>query len=570
MRTMLKRPALPLLVLVIMALAAPAIGVGARIIEEGATLVSTAEQELTGNITHVANIPMPGAPNTGGSDIEFQSMEVVKLSGGATGDPLCVQDAQGACRVENGEIVFQTEVRDFAFVGRLRAESWVVDITDPRNPVKVGDIPCRLYQNDLQVRGTLLIAAADSTSSCTNANGANVSFAGIATVDISDPRNPRYLGRLQEGRGAHNVTLHPTEPLAYISNSDQTGDGRVHIVDVSNPTSPTRVTDWVYQPVESPHDITFSADGSRAYLAARTFTHIVNTENPRAPVMITTIPHAGYLSHQADPTPDGKYLMVSEELGGGGVPTASPGGPMYVWDIRDETRPVFLGAFGNDETGANGISTSHVFRINPDGFTMGIAWYNDGAGIIDFSSIRGLNADGSANALGVGPRVLAWAKMPNADVWSAKMWQERHPGFLFANDINRGLDVFYAADLGPGFIAQGSLGVGSRTNFAADTGITRQEWEADCDLTPETQGVDGWVFRLPDGYGDGQHEIAVKGQSPAPYDLDVYYYDENCFLVGEDESAGADESGPVAEGAVYAMVTSYTEGGLLRFRVTDA
>jgi len=29
------------------------------------------------------------------------------------------------------------------------------------------------------------------------------------------------------------------------------------------------------------------------------------------------------------------------------------------------------------------------------------------------------------------------------------MWQERHPGYVFANDISRGFDVFYLPSLGP-------------------------------------------------------------------------------------------------------------------------
>lgn len=537
----------------ILAAMTPATGLGAR---------NDSQAQVVGDITHVANVPW-GAR---GSDLEFASREVTKLSEGATGDPVCATDAEGACLVdENGETIYETEVRDFAVAG-VYGDGRIVDITDPRNPVVVTLIPCRATQHDVQVQGDLLLVAQDGgTGTCTRPDGSTQGFNGSAVLDFSDPRNPTYLSRLQYARGSHNHTAHPTQPYVYLSDSDlnNTGLGNIPIWDVSDPANPTMVREFKHL-AHSPHDITFNADGTRAYAAAVTATYILNTEDPRAPELIATIANEGIsISHQSDPTPDGKFLLVSDELGGGSVPGASPSGPVHVYDIRDEAHPVKVGLIENDcvvvacEDGTPvHTTTSHVFRINPDGYTMAIGWYHDGVHVIDYSGIRGANAAGSGGATHAGARTLASIKMPGANTWTAKMWQERHPGYVFANDA-RGLDVFYMPELDNGYLAYGTISVGHPANYEGrDTGITRTEWESECDYTPRTNGVDGWVTRIPAEYADGTHTLRAEGQGPG-FDLELYLYDKDCALLGKYENSGTDETGEILEGAAYVMVANY-------------
>ena len=518
-----------------------------------------------GNITHVANVPSPS--NQRGSDIEFVTKEVLKLSEGATGDPVCVPDEtefDGCARGADGMIIYQTEERDFALAGTY-GKGQIVDVTDPENPVRVSVMPCNVSQNDIQVQGDLMFQAQDSASgSCTRADGTNQGAVTTGISDISNPRNPVFLGRFTHTRGSHNHTVHPTEPLVYVSDSDlaNAGLGQIPIFDVSDPTNPTLVTTFGHL-VHSPHDVTFNADGTRAYAAAVSATYILNTEDPRAPSVISTIFNEGIsISHQADPTPDGKFLLVSDELGGGSCCEPSPGGPIHVYDIRDETIPVKVGAFGNDcqvvacdDGQATHVSTSHVFRINPDGYTMAAGWYNDGLHVFDFSSIRGVNAYGIGTTTNVMPRVIASIKMPNANTWTAKMWQERHPGYVFANDA-RGLDIFYMSDLDRGFMAYGTISGAHPGNYNAATGVTRNEWESDCDYTPRTNGVDGWVARVPAELADGTHTLKAEGEGSG-WDLDLYMYDASCFLLAGYETAAIDEEGEIPEGTAYVMVTNY-------------
>lgn len=392
-------------------------------------------------------------------------------SAGATGDVLIDRPtggtqelaAAGAIRhvkqiaYRNGsDVEFATKVvngveRDFAFAGVLSAPVRVIDITNPEAPFQVAQVLCSLNQNDVQVTGDLLVMAADGTGSCTMANGSARSVRGFAVADISNPTAPKVVGTASISQGAHNVTVHPTQPLVYVSNSDLPGmPAQIHVWDISNPASPTLVTNWSYGPVSPPHDITFNAAGTRAYAASITHIDIIDTTDARAPQLITTISDPAIsIAHQADPTPDGRYLIVSDELGGGSVGPVCPGGGLHVYDLSvNERAPVKVGVFFSDTLGRTSVCTAHVFRINSDGRTMAIAWYNDGVHVLDFGGVLKANVAGVGAATGLGVKTLAAMKMPSADTWSAKMWQERHPGYVFANDMGRGFDVFHVPALG--------------------------------------------------------------------------------------------------------------------------
>jgi len=526
---------------------------------------SSAEEPAfqAGDIEHVASVG-----GFSGSDIEFASREVTKLSDGATGEPVCTRDAAGVCMVDgSGNPILETEVRDFAIAGGYGTNARIIDITDPRNPVLVNTTPCSISQNDIQIQGDLLLVAADGNGSCRRPDGGNQPFAGTAVLDFSDPRDPTYISRLTYSRGSHNHTFVPGKPVVYLSDSDvaNAGLGNIPIWDLADPANPVMKFEFKLG-AHSPHDITFNADGTRAYVAAVSLTYILDTTDPFAPEMISVIPNEGVsISHQADPTPDGDYLLVSDELGGGAA-GISPGGAIHVYDIREETRPVKVGLIENDclpqtchsLADVAPTATSHVFRINPDGYTMAIAWYKDGLGVVDFSSIRGANVGGTGTNSKFGAKVIGWITMPNANTWAAKMWMERHPGYVFTNDIRRGFDVFYVSSMGPGFLARGTIGAAHTANWLAGTGVTRTEFESDCEYTPRTNGVDGWVTQIPAEFAGGLHTLHAKAadEGLGLRDMDIYFYNKDCSVLEAVELGDTDTMGVIPEGTAYAMVTN--------------
>jgi hypothetical protein len=103
-------------------------------------------------------------------------------------------------------------------------------------------------------------------------------------------------------------------------------------------------------------------------------------------------------------------------------------------------------------------------------------------------------------------------------------------------------------------------------NYGPGVGVTRNEWQTECDYTPRTNGVDGWVAKVPAG-NDGR-TLTATGQG-VEFDLDLYFYDENCALLGTADEAGTHQSGEIPEGTAYVMAASYAGSNLhVRFSVS--
>jgi extracellular elastinolytic metalloproteinase len=91
-------------------------------------------------------------------------------------------------------------------------------------------------------------------------------------------------------------------------------------------------------------------------------------------------------------------------------------------------------------------------------------------------------------------------------------------------------------------------------------GATGAEFAASCTYPPASQGLDGWVTRLPEGFGDGAHTVRVTADSPL-HDLDLYFYDAECTAIGSAASPSANESGTVPSGTAYVVTHAWQGAG---------
>ncbi len=353
----------------------------------------------------------------------------------------------------------------------------LINIDKPERPKVTGFLRCNVSQNDVQVRGTLVLmgidggdAAGDAEDPCFTQLKVEPAK-GLMVIDIANPAKPKAIGFLKVPLGVHNSTWHPAGRFVYISDSELKPDttqqpgamgGRVHIVDLANPRKPKLVKIMPLPAnVLSSHDITFNKKGNRAYFAALSTTLIVDTTTPADPKIITTIVDPSInISHGADPTPDGKYLLVTDEQAGAAANGVCNVGGVHVFDISVEAAPVKVGFYFFDPTNSatattndnNLTCTAHVLDYAADGKTWSNAGYAAGVRI------------NSATALIGKPTELAWFTPDDANTWSAKSY--KNPRYLFANDMTRGFDVYKWE---PGKGAVNTRSGGSKVAFRGPT-----------------------------------------------------------------------------------------------------
>lgn len=371
--------------------------------------------------------------------------------------------------------------KEYALAGTLREGLQIIDITKPRKPKRVAVYDCAISQGDIQVwtrRGRVLasytadgtVGAAGAASRCGRDLDLAADDAGTVIVDLTKPKKPQSVSFLPVGAGSHNMTIHPSGKYLYNSNSDLLTAGVspfITIYDISAPTKPRFVQDFGIPFVPTSlgsesHDITFSADGTRAYSAALSQTLVLDTTDPADPEIIgQIIDPTVNVAHQADPITmkdsDGverTVLVVTDERAGAAASVECPGGGLHLYDITGdlETAPAKIGAWFAPAFSLQDGSTctSHVLRIYPRQKLMTIAWYAQGVRVIDLSGLADAAADPLANPLaiafgdGVGMTEVGYYTLPDSDSWSFKTNKIKRDGsfFGYSNDLVRGFDVF--------------------------------------------------------------------------------------------------------------------------------
>ena len=108
----------------------------------------------------------------------------------------------------------------------------------------------------------------------------------------------------------------------------------------------------------------------------------------------------------------------------------------------------------------------------------------------------------------------------------------------------------------PPFTDEFTIAGSNPTGDNTDGGVTGLDFANTCTYPPASQGVDGWVTKLPKGFGDGAHRVQVSSDSPQ-HDLDVYFYDDECTPIDSAASSSADESGTIPSGTAYVVTHAW-------------
>lgn len=368
----------------------------------------------------------------GGTDLQLQRREGFQTVDGAT----------------------DSGTRDFVFAGTHRYTSntrgtiEVIDVTDPADPVVLESIRCPGYHADVAVHENLLLQAIDSAStnpgcrpswlersgSSAGDDGAGV---GVRIFDVTDPARPELLDFVHTPSGVHNLTVVPWAGLAYLAYDDPAlPSGNLGIIDLGGSTFP--LTDVPMRDI-SPgvtvecHDIGLDPDRQLAFCAAIDATFVWDIGDPYAPAEVATIVNPAInLHHGARPAPDGKTLVLNDELGGAAVAPGCQGtgsigglGALWFYDVSDPSSPTPLGSFSPTERNPTQLQcTSHFYNFVPGEDLVSVGWYRAGAILADFSDPAR-------------PAERAAFAPYDASFWSSYYWH----GHLYGNafDWNGGL-----------------------------------------------------------------------------------------------------------------------------------
>lgn len=308
-------------------------------------------------------------------------------------DPVAALDLGGG-----GNGIWIDEARNLLYSTNGGAGFFVVDISDPENPVQISDLPAVGSARDVDMLEW------DNRTFAVLASG------GIDLVDVTDPYNP-FLVWEGDGYGAHNVASVPGTPYIYDS-SGFAPEKLIPVLDITVPEDP------VWHVIEIPltvnslpvqsdgcHDITvrvdlgmaYCAGGGTFYVAGGGETLIMDiSKDPLNPEFIGHIDNPSIVyHHQALASEDGKFLYIDDEhiivdncqgadvpgLGSRGQTT----GAMWIYDISDPALPV-MRSWVQPMVVASPNCGSHFGDLVDGAGMVVFGWYSGGTILIDVSN----------------------------------------------------------------------------------------------------------------------------------------------------------------------------------------
>jgi hypothetical protein len=306
---------------------------------------------------------------------------------------------------------------------------------------------------------------------------------GLMLWDVTKPEEPVQIGYLKTAcctRGVHEFEVehhanggtyaYATVPTSRYPDAntpsgyrDENGDGDFRMIDITDPSSPTQVSNWGIQDIGGPfyagqgcdpdpnygHGAEPSLDGQSVFLSYWDSGFIkLDVTNPATPVFKgrTVYPaNADGDAHSSNYDDARELLFTADEdfCPHSGPAIETGWGYLRVYDYADPTAPVQIGAFKTRNSLAIGDRAAGDYTIhNP--FLVGtdvyISWYSDGVRIVDASDPRNLKEVGYF----VPPAGQNPVKPPQRGVLSQapQVWGVVvEDGLIYASDMNTGLWV---------------------------------------------------------------------------------------------------------------------------------
>jgi hypothetical protein len=219
----------------------------------------------------------------------------------------------------------------------------LLDISDPANPKSVGRYEAGAVFVKLALVGNYAYVAAKPNSG----------RGGLHVIDISNPADPRQAGRYDGGAEAFDIAV--SGNYAYLAqgprwNGTTYVSGGLQIIGISNPMNPQRV--GAYDTSGSVHGVAVS--GSYAYVVGDGIgLHLLDISNPANPHRVGANDQIG--------------ITETVAVSGGFAYVLDAEGRLQIVDIRDSTQPRRVGgntsftAFFGDVPNSIAVANGKVF-----------------------------------------------------------------------------------------------------------------------------------------------------------------------------------------------------------------
>ncbi|MFI7616400.1 LVIVD repeat-containing protein [Nonomuraea terrae] len=411
---------------------------------QAADIPAPGEIVMSPNISHVTNVPKPGALADINTDMAFQG--------------------------------------DYAYVGNYSGFS-IYDIKNPKKTSVVSSVVCPGGQMDMSVYGNLLFGSVDaslnndSCSATSQPASDKNSWEGVRIFDVSDKANPRYIKSVETNCGSHTHTLVPDSSgenvYIYVSSYSPSANfpdcqpphDLISIIKVplADPTAasviatPNLFPDGGFPGVPGSypvgksattgcHDITSYPEKGIAAGACMGEGILMDIRDPEQPKVTATVRDEVNFAfwHSATFNNDGTKVIFTDELGGGTRATCNEAigpdkGANAYYDIVDG-QMVFKSYFkiARHQADSENCVAHNGSLIPVKGRDIMVqAWYQGGISVVDFTD--------SAN-----PQEIAFfergpdntAPPLDGGFWSAYYYN----GYIYGSDFNLGLDVLKIND----------------------------------------------------------------------------------------------------------------------------
>ncbi|HVL97993.1 MAG TPA: hypothetical protein VM324_01725 [Egibacteraceae bacterium] len=383
-----------------------------------------------------------------------------------------------------------TTQSDLAFAGNLAyAGNYqgfrVINIASPANPKVITDFRCNGAQSDVSVYGGLLFQSVDAPQSHGGCDSTGVGitaatpgmFEGVRIFDVSNPRRPVHLASVPTDCGSHTHTLYPDPAngrvLVYVSSyplgnaaqgpncvraEDGGGHGFVSVINVplANPTQATVSKAYLdpgtasaTYPLQNTtfsfkacHDISVFVELNLAAGACMSEAQLWDISDPFSPTLLWRFDHPVVdpakidLWHSATFSWDGSIVAFGDESGGGGQPRCVDPTDLQgrIWFFDTQTGDL-LANYKIPRSEA-GTCTMHNFNFIPlrGRNVLVSSAYTGGTTVIDVDRLVAGASEAAAE--------IGFYRPHGGSAWSSYWYN----GFIYANDILRGVDTFLLSD----------------------------------------------------------------------------------------------------------------------------